>query len=156
MVTETGAAAIAEAQQQIGDDRIVRVIIKIRDTIAAVNKEYEDRLDVLKAQKQRLEVELLRRLNERGATQTKTAAGTAFISESMKATVADEDLFKRFCLDQHDVDFFQLRVKVEHLREFMTANAGMLPPGLSVFREATVNVRSPAKKGVKGEPEADS
>ena len=128
-----------------GDDRIIRTIIKMRTKIAELNDEYKERLDALEADKKKLEVYLVARLQERGAKQTKTDSGTAFIGERMTATIADADLFRQFCLDQRDLDFFQARVKLEHLREFMDANGGALPPGVSVFREVTLNVRVPTR-----------
>jgi hypothetical protein len=140
----------------IGDDRLVGVIIKIRDKIADLNKEYEEALKTLREQKQRIENEVIRRLQERGASQTKTGKGTAFLGESMQATIADETQFKRFCLEQADLDFFQSRVKVAHLKEFMDNNEGKLPPGISVFREVTLNVRIPTKRGTDDKAVDDS
>ena len=163
MVSAVGAAAIAQiaagtslvptevekAEAVIsGDDRIVRVYLKIRDTIAEVNDEYKERLAVLKAQQDRLKAELLRRLHERGATQTKTEAGTAFITENTTFTIADEELYGKFVLEQQDVDFYQRRAKAEHVKEYMKNNGGMLPPGLTIFTEQEINVRIPRKKGV--------
>ena len=82
--------AVAQAESIIaGDDRIVKVIVKMRERIAVRTKEYDAAVKVVKDQKQQLETELLRRLQERGATQTKTPFGTAFIDETMKAQIAD-------------------------------------------------------------------
>lgn len=140
----------------IGDDRIVRVIIKIRDAIAELNTEYKGKLDALEQQKHRLEVELIGRLQQRGATQTKTDFGTAFFGESMKVTIADPEAFKAFCRKQDDLDFFQLRVKLEHLKEYIAGSGGEVPPGLSIFREVTLNVRVPTKKGSKSDGATDA
>jgi hypothetical protein len=137
----------------VTDDRLVVVFIKIRDAIAEVNKEYDARLKVLKDQKDKVGTELLRRLHERGSKQTKTDAGTAFISETMAVTIADEDLFGNFVLAEQDYSFYQKRVKVEHLKEYMKEHEGMLPPGLNVHRELEINVRRAPKKGdVNGGP----
>ena len=133
---------------EVTDDRLISVFVKIRDTVADVNKEYEARLKILKDQQKRVGAELLRRLHERGSKQTKTETGTAFISETMAVTIADEDLFGNFVLTQQDYSFYQKRVKVEHLKEYMKENGGMLPPGLNVHRELNINVRVAPKKGV--------
>jgi hypothetical protein len=129
------------------DDRLIGVFVKIRDRIAEVNREYDEQLAVLKGQRDRVGAELLRRLHERGSKQTKTETGTAFISETMAVTIADEDIFGNFVLQQQDYSFYQKRVKVEHLKEYMKANGGTLPPGLNVHRELEINVRRAPKKG---------
>lgn len=128
-----------------GDDRFIRIFIRIREARAALAKEYEANDKVLKDQLHICSMELLRRLNERGAEQTKTADGTAFKGEQMSVTIADPAVFGNFVLETRDLEFFVKRVKVEHMREYMAAHGGRLPPGLSVFREVTINVRAPSK-----------
>lgn len=128
------------------DDQIVGLFIKIRTKIADVNKEYDAQLQHLRGQQQQVSAELLRRLHERGATQTKTAAGTAFISEQMSITIADDDAYGAFVLAEQDYSYYQKRAKVERVKEYMTAHNGELPPGLNVFRELTINVRAPRGK----------
>jgi hypothetical protein len=126
---------------EIQDDRLVRVAVKIRDAIAKTTKEYEAAKKVLTDQQAQVEQEIMNRLKKRGATQTKTPAGTAFLGERMTASIADENLFTAFVLDNKDVDFYQKRVKIEHLKEYMDANEGRLPPGINIFREVTLNLR---------------
>lgn len=141
---------------EVGDDRLVKIIIKIRDTIAAVNKEYEERLNVLKEQKKLAETEILRRLQERGATQTKTQYGTCFITTKEQFTIADEEAYGEFVKAQGDYTFYQKRAKVERVQEYMNNHDGALPPGLNVFRELEINTRVPrkttAKENANGEP----
>ena len=136
--------AVIEAVQDevIGDDRIVKAIVKMREAIASETKESEARVKVIKTQKEQLETELLRRLLARGATQTKTAFGTAFVDESMKAQIADEEVFRAFVRDSGDLDFYQKRLKVEHLREYMREHGDSLPPGVSIFKEKGITVRT--------------
>lgn len=130
---------------EVTDAKLVRTIIKIRDAIADVNTEYEARLKVLKDQKKEVEREVLRRLQERGATQTKTEYGTSFITEAVQFSIADEDAFGRFVLEQQDYEFYQKRPKAEHVQTYMKNNNGQLPPGLSVFRELEINTRIPRR-----------
>lgn len=128
-----------------GDDRLVKTLLKMRTKLAEMSKEYDAAVDCIKAQKHAVEMELLKRLTARGATQTKTSFGTAFIGEDLKVTIADELLFQNFVKEEGDLDFYQKRVAVGHLQEWQKLNAGRLPPGLSTFREATITVRSPTK-----------
>lgn len=137
---------------EIGDARLIKVVIKIRDKIAEVTKEFDSTVAVLKAQKKEVEMEILRRLQARGATQTKTEFGTSFISEKTQYTIADEDAFGRFVMQQQDYEFYQKRAKVEHVQQWMTNNGGVLPPGLNVFREFEINTRVPTRKPTKETP----
>jgi hypothetical protein len=143
-------------EDDVTDDRLVAAYIKIRAAKAEVKREFDASLKVLDDQMTRVGAELLRRLHERKSKQTATAVGTAFISETMSVTIADEDLFGSFCLQEQDTGFYQKRVKVEHLRAYMKDHEGKLPPGLNVFRELNINVRAASKKGEIGGAEDDS
>lgn len=150
---EAAKVAILESRlnpHPINDDKLVRVYLKIRDARTKLSKEYDVADANLKAQLDTVAGEIMRRLIERGSTQTKTPDGTAFFGEDMSVTIADEDVFRTFVLEAKDLNWYQKRVKVEHLREYMKANEGRLPPGLSIFRERTVLVRSPRRAADAG------
>ncbi len=127
--------------ERIGDDAIVRVIVKMRNRLAEMTREYDAARKVVEDQKHALEVEMLRRLQDRGATQTKTEFGTAFIDEKMQAQIADEAMFQNFVREIGDLDFYQKRIAVKHVKEYMKENGDRLPPGLSIYKELGVVVR---------------
>jgi hypothetical protein len=131
---------------EIPDTKLVGVYIKIRDALAKLSAQYDIEKKVLTDQRDMLQTELLRRLHERGATQTQTPNGTAFIKENMTITIADEEAYGGFVIEQKDYAFYQKRAKVEHVQAYMKLNCGRLPPGLSAFRELTINVRAPGKE----------
>jgi len=121
---------------EITDEKLVKVYVKMRAERSRLAKEYKAADEALKEQQGRITGELLRRLNDRGSTQTKTEAGTAFIGEDMQVSIADEEIFRTFVLDAKDLNWYHMKV-----------NGGRLPPGLSVFRERTILVRAPKKDG---------
>jgi hypothetical protein len=131
---------------EVTDDRLVRVYRKIRDALGEKTKAYEAEVKVLKSQQRQIELELLRRLQARGASQTKTDDGTAFILEVMTSNIADEGVFFPFVLKTGDLDFFQRRISITHLREYMKEHSNAVPPGLNIFKELTINVRAPKEK----------
>lgn len=106
-----------------------------------MTREYDAARKVVEDQKHALEVEMLKRLQERGATQTKTEFGTAFIDEKMQAQIADEAAFQAFVKEIGDLDFYQKRIAVKHVKEYMKENGDSLPPGLSIYKELGVVVR---------------
>lgn len=125
------------------DARVVRAILNIRNAMAELTRQYDAEYGKLKEQKSRLDAEMLRRLLERGADSTKTDAGTAYVAEEMSASCADEQVFYEFVRNTGDLDFFERRLKISHLREYMEEHHGRIPPGLSIFRQNVVRVRAP-------------
>jgi hypothetical protein len=135
----------------ITDARLVRVILKIRTSMAELTRQYEVEYGRLKEQKSRLDAEMLKRLLDRGADSTKTDEGTAYVAEEMSASCSDENTFYEFVRATGDLDFFERRIKIGHLREYMEEHNGRIPPGLNVFRQNVVRVRAPTSKKEKSE-----
>jgi hypothetical protein len=138
-----GTTADLQEQLEIGDDKLVKVIVKIRDAKAEATRAYKAQMAEFDKQREQLDAELLKRLQQRGATQTKTSFGTAYIGEDLSVTIADDQVLHAF-LDETDDPYgwFQKRIKIERLREYMKEHQGGVPPGLNIFREATINVRA--------------
>ena len=128
-------------ESPITDDRLVLVLGKIRDAKSRLTSEYEKEYTRLGQQEKQVTVELLRRLHERGATQTKTPHGTVSLGVNMQASIADENVYFNFIRETGDLDFFQRRIKIAHLKEYMEVNEGRVPPGLNIFKEQTINLR---------------
>ena len=94
-----------------------------------------------KAALEAVEASLIAAAQAQGVTGFKTEAGTTYLDERMLTSIADDNAFFNFVREQGDLDFFERRVKVAHVKEWMEANGGHLPPGLNVFRELTMKVR---------------
>ena len=134
---------MAHINDEFADNVLVETIIKIRTARSELKKSYEDADAALTAQRDQLDAEMLRRLQERGATQTKTNAGTAFIGEKVTCTIAEPNALYTFLDTEEDpYGWFQKRILMERLNEYREAHAGGIPPGLSIFRENTINVRA--------------
>lgn len=78
---------------------------------------------------------------KQGITGFKTPFGTTYKDEVVRYSIADANAFYRFIEAQKDMDFLERRVSSTHVKEYMEANEGALPPGLSVFRENVMRVR---------------
>lgn len=124
------------------DERLVKVIVKMRERQKEITKEADAALKVIEDQRSKIEAELMRRLHERGATSTKTGAGTAYMTETMKITIADGKAFGDFVIAEGNTEFFHARAKVETVKQYMKDNGDRLPPGLSSFRELGITVRT--------------
>ena len=141
--------------KDIPTDRLVKVFLKIRNARSALTREYEARDTELKAQLKLIEVELLRRAQDQGVDGFSVDdVGTAYTNEEMHVSVGDDTAFYNFVRETGDLDFFERRVTVKHVREYMEEHDGQLPPGLHVFRELRMRVRSATKKVKKGDRDA--
>lgn len=91
-----------------------------------------------------LENVLLERLNERGAENTKTDAGTAYKSTLMNTKVVARDEILKFCVDNWSTvgsDMLSVNVTKDAVKQFIEANGGMPPPGVEVSFFTRVNIR---------------
>ena len=139
-VTEAIAAIALKAKDQPVEKRVAKYV-QIRDARAESNK----RNDVLdKAYKdclESIESSLLATSHEVGADSFKTPHGTAYKAEQLQCSIADENVFFNFVREIGDLDFFERRLKVTHIQEYVKEHAGQYPPGLNIFREFKMKVR---------------
>lgn len=90
---------------------------------------------------------LLSEADKAGVTGFKTDYGTSYAAVTTKISIADEDTFYKFLAAQPDgFDFFEKRVSSTHVDNYMKANGGTAPPGLTIFRERQMRVRKAADK----------
>lgn len=133
--------ALRETAGAVPVDKRVAKYVKLRDERAATNKE-ADRYDKeYKITLEAIEASILKDAHEQGVTGFKTEAGTAYTEEVMVASIADDKIFFDFVRELGDLDFFERRLKVSHIKEYADANGGVIPPGLNTFRELKVKVR---------------
>jgi hypothetical protein len=121
--------------------KVVSAHVKLRDARAKLKKEFEAADKELKEKQQRLEAVLLNHLNETHADSMKTEAGTFYRQEEITPTGSDWDAFYKWVADNDAFDALERRIKKTFISQYMEANKGGVPPGVSVFREFVVRVR---------------
>lgn len=122
-------------------DKRVAKFVALRDARAASNKEADVLDQAYKQALATIEATLIADAQAQGVTGFKTAAGTTYLDEVLRASIADDNAFYAFVKDTGDLDFFERRLSSTHIKEWQGANGGHLPPGLNVFRELTMKVR---------------
>lgn len=122
-------------------EKRVEKYVKLRDARAEFNKVAEANDKAFKNTLEAIEKSLLATANEQGVTGFKTDHGTVYKEEAMHASIADENAFYDFVRTTGDLDFFERRIKIAHIKEFAEVNEGRTPPGLNIFREFTMRVR---------------
>ena len=131
--------------------RLVSTFIRIRNERAALTAAFTEKDEALKADMRTLENELLARAQADGVKGFATASGTTYIAEDVHASVAMPDDFRAFVLDTGDLDFYEQRPSLKHIKEFQERHDGAAPPGIKLFREFRMRVRAAKKETVKGE-----
>lgn len=140
------------------DDEIVSAFVMLRDKRDARKKEFEAKDTLYATRLDALQGELLRRQNERGIDQIKVAGvGTAFKTKKMVVQCADWAVFFNWCVeeikaaltagrDPTDIfAFFQKRLTVDTVKQFMEAHEGGVPPAVNAITQYAVSVRRSTK-----------
>ncbi len=123
---------------------IVNAHIKIRDARSAARKEFDTRDAELKASQVKLEGVLLDHLTKVNADSIRTDAGTFYRQEDVIPNASDWSAFYGWIKENDAFDALERRIKKTFVKEYMEANEGALPPGVSTFREYVVRVRRPS------------
>lgn len=144
MLLESTLSNLQQTAMQAPIDKRVAKYIKLRDERAANTKAYEGRDKAYKETLTAIENSLIKDAQEQGVTGFKTEAGTTYMEEKLSASIADEGVFFGFVMDQGDLDFFERRIKIAHVKEWAALNEGRMPPGLNYFREMSMKVRRTA------------
>lgn len=127
--------------------RLVRAYINMRDTRAALKREWEAKDHDIQKQMERVENTMMSSMNDSKLESVRTEHGTAYISEVTKAGVGAWDTLVKWGLDRilkeqdHTVfELFERRVKVSTVNEYIEAT-GEVPPGVNLRRERNVRIR---------------
>jgi hypothetical protein len=121
-------------------ENLVKLYTQVREAKVEIEKETENRLKSYVNLLGILSNEMLARAHEEGVTSFKTPFGTAYTSEQTHASIDDDAAFYAFVRETGDLEFFERKVKVSHVKEYIKGT-GALPPGLSTYRTLTVKVR---------------
>lgn len=125
---------------QITPEAVMTAYIKLRDKRAALKKRYEELDEQLKADMDRMGNWLLKKLNDAGTETFKNGAGTAYISETVRAGCADWTLFWKWAADNERVDMLEKRVASKAIQDYMEEH-NALPPGITITTYRDVVVR---------------
>jgi len=133
-MTENAPAAV------VNPETVMLAVIKLRDKRSALKKKWEELDEALKLDMERMEAWLLKKLNESGTTTFKNSAGTAYITETVRAGCADWTLFWEWAATNKRVDMLEKRVASKAIQDYMEEHNNQLPPGITItsYRDVTV------------------
>lgn len=127
-------------------DSLIEKWIKLKDHVAAQSKQFDEFLKPFKQEMNEIENKLLAKINSEGGESIKTGHGTAYLSTITTPKVTDRGTYLDFCLDIYDRegDCAMLQLSApnkDSVTEFMEANEGQLPPGVTTSSFTRVNIR---------------
>lgn len=123
-------------------EQVVGTYMKLRRKKEALENQVKEDLADIKAKMTKLESWLMQKADEDGVTSFKTAAGTAFISTTDFANVADWDAVLTFIKNHEAFDMLEKRVSKTAVRAYMD-ETGEVPPGITYGSKVGINVRKP-------------
>jgi hypothetical protein len=142
------AELASDTRQRIGAPNVgdvIRTYMKLRDQKAAIEAEMKDRVSSLKAKMEKLEAYLKTQMDAQGLTSFKSEYGTAFLTTTDYANVADWDVVLDFIRTNEAYDMLEKRVSKIAVRGYIE-QAKAVPPGINYGTKLEVNIRKPGAK----------
>lgn len=119
---------------------IIAKYVEIRDKVKEIGERHAQELAPYKEMMARVEVFLLSQLQEQKVDSLKGKAGTAYITRTTSATLADRQVFFDFAMQNDQKDLLDIRVAKTAVAAYK-AQHGDIPPGVTWREELGVNVR---------------
>lgn len=131
---------MSEAGVNVSD--IVRTYMKLRNQKEQIEAETKDRVAKLKEKMVKLESWIKEKADADGVTSFKTDHGTAFLTTTDYANVADWDAVLGFIRENEAYDMLEKRVSKLAVRGYIETNKAV-PPGVNYGTKLEVNIRKP-------------
>jgi hypothetical protein len=126
-------------------DDVVATYMKLRQSKDAIEAEAKTKVADIKAKLEKLEAWIKERADADGVTSFKTPHGTAFLTTTDYATVADWDAVLGFIRSNDAFDMLEKRVSKIAVRGYIDSTKAV-PPGVNYGTKLEVNIRKPANR----------
>jgi len=127
----------------VGD--VIRTYMKLRDQKAVIEGEVKGKLTDLVAKMNKLEAYLKTQMDAQGLTSFKSEYGTAFLTTTDYASVADWDKLLTFVRENEAFDMLTKSVSKTAVRGHIDEKK-TIPPGVNYGTKLEVNIRKPGAK----------
>ena len=126
-------------------DDVVATYMKLRSQKESIEAEVKDRVSTIKSKMEKLEAWIKEQADAQGVTSFKTKHGTAFLTTTDYANVADWDAVLDFIRTQEAFDMLEKRISKIAVRGYIEANKAV-PPGVNYGTKLEVNIRKPVSR----------
>jgi hypothetical protein len=127
-------------------DKLAKVYRKIKEQIDTLTREYDTKVETLKASQDQLKFAMKDQMKALGVKSVNTAFGTLSMVSSTRYSTQDWDSFKRFIVENDAVDLLEKRIAQTNMAQFLEENPGVVPPGLNSFSDFEIRVTKPRSK----------
>ena len=134
-----------EVNEQLPLDKLTRIYIKMRTKLQDIEKEYDTKIEELKAQQQEVKNAMKDLMLASGTKSSRTDYGTVSLVQKTRYYTQDWDSFKKFVIGHDVVDLLEKRIAQTNLARFLEENPGSVPPGLNSFSDFEIRVTKPSK-----------
>lgn len=125
-------------------DSVIKTYMKLRSEKEAIEAEVKDQVSGIKEKMAKLEAWLKAKADADGVTSFKTEHGTAFLTTTDFANVADWDAVLNFIRTEEAYDLLEKRVSKAAVRGYIESMKEV-PAGINYGTKLDVNVRRPTK-----------
>jgi hypothetical protein len=126
-------------------DDVVAAYVKLRDKKDSMEAAVKEQTKGLKEKMTQLEAWLKEQADAQGVTSFKTKHGTAFLTTTDYANVADWDAVLNFIRDNEAFDMLEKRVSKIAVRGYIESNKAV-PAGVNYGTKLEINIRKPTAK----------
>jgi len=126
-------------------DKLAKIYRKIKEEIGVLTKEYDTKVELLKAQQDELRFAMKDQMKALGVKSVNTTFGTVSMINKTRYSTDDWDSFKKFVVMNDVVDLLEKRIAQTNMARFLEENPGSVPPGLNAFSDFEIRVTKPSK-----------
>lgn len=126
-------------------EQVVSAYLKLRTQKEAVENAAKQEVQAIKEKMAKLESWILSKANEQSVTSFKTKSGTAFVTTTDFANVADWDAVLGFIKQNDAFDMLERRVSKVAVRGYIESK-GSVPAGVNYGTKIEINVRKPTAR----------
>lgn len=124
-------------------DQVISAYLTLRSQKEAIEAETKDKVKGIKAKMEKIETWIKTQADEQGVTSFKTKSGTAFLTTTDYANVADWDSVLEFIRTNEAFDMLEKRVSKTAVRGYIDMNKAV-PPGVNYGTRLDINIRKPS------------
>lgn len=132
--------------QTLTVDVVVKKYISLRDKKAVIKAAFDAEAKAIDEKLDKISAWIKEQADAQGVTSFKTQYGTAFLSTTAFAQVADWDAILNFVQANGAWDMFERRVSKKAVQAWIE-NTKQVPPGVNYGTRVDVGVRRPTDKG---------
>jgi hypothetical protein len=126
-------------------EKVIDAYLKLRVEKEIKDAKHREEIKLLKDKMTKLEGWIKTQADEQGVTSFRTEHGTAFLTTSDYANVADWDSVLRYIQKHEAFDLLEKRVSKMAVRGYIDLNKSV-PPGVNYGTAISVSVRKPTVK----------